>query len=154
VLAPNPTTTKFPQTFAAVAAVKTHLIKAEEGLWLIALAVRTECGPRAKPGVNNGSETKIKACAKELADAGYEYAYITLRKMRDTADAFMFPADRRLSGVSLWVHEAAKDPETLIAAKKKADALGVIERRFRYKLWQASQTRCNECRATGEGRHP
>jgi len=128
VLAPNTSTTtstKYPKTFAAVEAVKEHMVKAEEGLWLIAVAVRTECGPLAKPSEHNGSEAKIKECAKELGDAGHEYAFITLRKMRDTADAFLFPADRRLSAVSLWVHEAARDPETLIAAKEKAEELGV-----------------------------
>ena len=118
-----PSVQPFPNSVAAIKRFEANG-RANAGLlWQIGDAILAECGAPSRNGVNNGSHRKLTKLAAVLAKSSMRRSVVWLRKLRDTAHAI--PADRRLSGVDFWVHEAAGNADTLGAAEKQAKKRGV-----------------------------
>ena len=120
------TTTEFSDIIEAVRAVEEHERDADLGMWDVAKLLIDKVGHRGKRGEHTGSGDKFEQISKVLVAKGYRHwSVIWLRKVRDTGDAYLFdaslsPVDRRLSTLSFWVHEAARNPDDLERIVKEA----------------------------------
>jgi len=106
-----------------IEAVRAYL-QAEGSLWIVADLLVTLCGrPGRINGAHNGSAAKLKKISAALKAAFGEdarkFGEKYLERLRTTAANF--PPPTRVGGVSISVHWAAGDPETLKRAQREAE---------------------------------
>src|SRR5262245_33655323 len=94
---------QFPLTLAAVQ-------KGEKSQWAIGDAQGIEI-KLGKAGIDVKSGRRFAACAKELAEQGFDISANRLRQLRDLAHHF--PSASREAKVPLNAHQAAGSPQNL-----------------------------------------
>src|SRR5258706_12875388 len=95
----------FPKTLESV---RFH---EDGGAWAIGDALILECVPPARSNKPNKSGDKIIACARYLAEHGYNYSVVHLRRLRDVAS--IYRVDRRRSTLLWSIHAEIRDPNKL-----------------------------------------